>query len=100
MTYLDKILNFFGIGMKIHFIAEDQDDGHTFIRSPELKGFTLMLAREQTENIRTLMDAIYDPLIAYLKAYKAARHAAPKEIKIQAFSAGRSHSYTARLCPC
>ena len=34
--------------MKIHFIAQDQDDGYTFIRSPELMGFTLMLEREQT----------------------------------------------------
>jgi hypothetical protein len=100
MSLLDRILSFLGIGMKIHFHAEDQDDGYTFIRSPELRGFTLMLEHEQTKNIATLMNAIHDPFISYMMAFCRARNKAMAKdhLKMKNFSETANHSYTARLC--
>ncbi len=87
--------------IKIEFIAEEQEDGYTFIYSPELKVFTLMLAPEQAKNIGTLINSLHDPFITYMTAlFHAQNKAKSKALKMKDFSEKAPHSYTARLCSC
>jgi hypothetical protein len=104
MSIFNKLFKFFGLDMlKLTFIAKEQEDGYTFIYSPELNGFTLMLAPEQTKNIGTLINAIHDPLMIYMTALCRARNKAKakaKALKMKDFGETSPHSYMARLCSC
>ena len=87
----------------INLICELQDDGHMFISSPELKGFTLMLDPEHMKNMSTLMSAIHDPLIAYVADFCHARDNARAErtrLEIKNWGKKAPLSYQVQLSPC
>jgi hypothetical protein len=102
MSFFSKLLRIFGTDMlEISLIAEEQDEGYLFLYSPQLKGFTLMLAPEQTKNIAALMNALHDPFMAYMTTlYKAKHDARAKALKMKDFGERQAHSYVARLSFC
>jgi|SRR5215831_17432742 len=85
----------------INLIGERQSDGHMFISSPELKGFSLMLDPEHTKNIGTLMNAIHDPLLIYVEALCHARDKARAEshLEIKKWGKVAANSYAVQLSP-
>jgi len=83
MSPLAKILSWLGIeshfdGINITLIEEPREGGYTFIYSPELKGFALMLDSSQTKGFSEFSNAIEQPLLTYLDAYYAATHEAQR----------------------
>lgn len=70
MNFLERFYGMFVSSKRevtvIKLNGKRQDDGYMFIYSPDLKGFSLMLAPEQSRNTGILLAAIHDPLIAYL----------------------------------
>ena len=72
MNFLKRFYGMFASSkrevMVIKLNGERQDDGYLFIYSSDLRGFSLMLAPEQSLNTGTLLVAIHDPLVVYLWA--------------------------------
>ena len=70
MSMIERFLGWFGIRkITITFIGHKREGGYTYITSPQLPGFTFMLEPGEDKNIRTFIDAIDEPLMAYLPAH-------------------------------
>ncbi|MGH6848123.1 MAG: hypothetical protein ACREC0_12020 [Methylocella sp.] len=80
--------------MTITLIGERRDEGYIFIHSPELKGFSLMLEPDEYD-IKTFLDAVYDPLLTYIQAY---HKALAKNEKPRLRSIIESAPMVAKLC--
>ena len=95
----DKILSLFGIKtIRLTFIGHEREGGYVFITSPELPGFTFMLAPGEAENIRTFINAIDEPLDAYLDAYFGAdKH--DDRMQIMGIRQSKPMNYVAEVCP-
>jgi hypothetical protein len=106
MNFLERFYGLFASSkrevMVIKLNGERQDDGYMFIYSPDLKGFSLMLAPEQSRNTGTLLAAIHDPLVAYMGVYCRARNSTRSEarVDVRRWEKIGANSYTAQLCPC
>ena len=70
MSMIERLLAHFGIRkITITLMLDEREGGYTYITSPQLPGFTFMLEPGEDENIRTFIDAIEEPLMAYLPAH-------------------------------
>lgn len=97
MSAIDRLLSWFGIKrMKITLNGVEREGGYTYITSPELPGFTFMLEPGEDENIRTFIDAIDAPLIAYLGAHFRAT-SEEDQIQITGIRRSKPHNYVAEL---
>jgi hypothetical protein len=89
------------VGKNFHLISEEREGGYLFVRSPDLPGFTMMLDPGADENIHTLMDALFEPLAAFIHAsYMAGDKAPPqKAVNLTGFRRTSHANYVAELCP-
>ena len=81
--------------MKDTQLAE-REGGYTYIESPDLPGFTFMLEPGEDKNIRTFIDAIDEPLMAYLGAHFKATPEADR-IQMTGFWQSKPMNYVAEL---
>jgi hypothetical protein len=79
MSFIDRLFNRHPPRYRITLNREKRDGGYTFISSPELKGFTLLLEPGDYDNFKNFIDATFDPLTNYLAAFDQARDAARRE---------------------
>lgn len=97
MSMIERLLARFGIRkITITFIGHEREGGYTYITSPQLPGFTFMLEPGENENIRTFIDAIDEPLMAYLPAYFKAELRA-SSIHLTGIRQSKSKNYVAEL---
>ena len=77
-----KIASFFGSlfgSRSICLIGEKQSDGYTFVHSPDLPGFSLVLAPGEDKDTKSIVDAVYPPLMAFLEAQFALANTPKRE---------------------
>jgi hypothetical protein len=63
-----RILSVFTGHRIILFKILPREGGYSFVRSPDLPGFTMMLEPGEAADIKSIMDALYAPVTAYLEA--------------------------------
>ena len=74
MSMIDKMLALIGIKtFSITLIGHEREGGYIYLNSPDLPGFTFMLNPGEDKSIRTLINAIEEPLSAYLEAHENAQ---------------------------
>jgi len=79
--------------------GEEREGGYIFIYSPDLKGFSLLLEPGDYSDFKTFIDAIYDPLLAYLKLYFQARDTARKRHEnLRLYAMEESAPMVAKMC--
>jgi hypothetical protein len=79
MSWLGKLASFIGIeSTNITLIGEEREGGYLFISSPELKGFSLLLEPGDYSDFKNFIDAVFEPLTAYMNTYDEARRQARK----------------------
>jgi len=62
----------------ITFQIEPREGGYSFVRSADLPGFTMMLEPGEADSPKSICDALYEPLTAYLEAESRAIGHAPR----------------------
>lgn len=68
MSILGKILTGLGWPRKITLTGHEREGGYTFITCKEYPGFTFLLEPGEEASIRRFMEAIEEPLLAFLYA--------------------------------
>ena len=97
MSTIERMLAWFGIKkISIAFIGHEREGGYTYITSPQLPGFTFMLEPGEDRSIRTLVDAIDEPLIAYLEARFAAE-SRNSHVRLTGIRQVKAQNYVAQL---
>jgi hypothetical protein len=78
-----RLFAFFSGGRIIVLRLEPRDGNYSYVCSPDLPGFAMVLQPGEADSVRALIDALTDPLMAYLEAehrrlsaIEAHRHAA------------------------
>jgi len=61
----------------VRLCVEPQQGGYAFVHSPDLPGFTFVLGPGEDKDNKTVMDAIFVPLNAFLKAKSEPRTPPP-----------------------
>jgi hypothetical protein len=62
----------------ILFHISPREGGYHFVRSADLPGFTMMLEPGEADSLKSIMDALYEPVMAYLEAESRGQwHARP-----------------------
>jgi hypothetical protein len=78
MNFLAEITGLFGKKpTEVRFIGHEREGGYIYLSSPELKGFNFMLEPDE-RSLRAIIDAIAEPLQAYLEAKRTFEHAKGK----------------------
>lgn len=100
MSWYHRLLSLFGIErLTITLKGEKREGGYIFIYSPDLKGFSLLLEPGDYSDFKTFIDAIYGPLLAYLKLYVEARDTARKRQKsLRLYAMKESAPMVAKIC--
>lgn len=98
MSIMKKLLWMLGIRtIKIMLIGHEREGGYIYITSPDLPGFTFMLEPGEEKNIRTFIDAIHDPLTAYVEAHFKATSSADN-IELTGYRQSKPMNYVAEFC--
>jgi hypothetical protein len=86
-----------GRGNSLTLVEEHREGGYTFVRSPEFPGFTFMLEPGEEKDLRTVMDALYEPLVAFLEA-ELRTAARPEPVHVTGFRRTTATKYVAEVC--
>src|ERR1700730_16523584 len=100
MSLLNSLYALFGRDrFTITIKGEKREGGYIYIHSPDLKGFSLLLEPGEYGDIKTFIDAIYDPLLIYLKVYDQAKHHAKvRHENLRLYAMSESAPMVAKLC--
>ena len=97
MSMIERLLAHFGIRkIAITLMLDEREGGYTYITSPQLPGFTFMLEPGEDENIRTFIDAIDEPLMAYLPAHFEAE-LRTRDVHLTGIRQSKAKNYIAEL---
>jgi hypothetical protein len=81
----------------INLIGEPRAGGYVFLKSPDLPGFSMMLAPGQHAELGAFVKAVEEPLMAFIAAEcEASEHA--KRLKMAGATRTDSTTYLAELC--
>jgi len=84
---------------RVRLALEPHAEGYVFVQSPDLPGFTFVLGPGEDQNIRTLTDAMFGPLTAFLAAQRETERARPAEpVEVTGIRRTGSRKYVAELC--
>ncbi len=100
MSWMDKLLSYINIEKyTITLHGEEREGGYMFISSPELKGFSLMLEPANYDDFKTFIDAVYDPLTAYMEAYHQAHKTARSDhLRLRSTRMNEDGMMVAKMC--
>jgi hypothetical protein len=104
MVMMSLLNSFFGLfgrrATKITFIGHEREGGYTFLTSPELKGFSIMLEPGE-DNLKGILGALEQPLDAYLEARRAFQKAKQRRSDLTGLRITQHHpmNLVAELCP-
>lgn len=100
MAWFDKLLALFGIeGMKVTLNLNEREGGYIFISSPELKGFSLLLEPGNYNDLKTFINAVDEPLTAYLDQYLKARSSVRHQaLQLRATKITAGRPIVAKMC--
>ena len=100
MSFFDRLLSLINMERFIVTLnGEEREGGYFFISSPELKGFSLLLEPGDYTDFKTFIDAVDEPLTAYMNTYQKARNAARHEqLRLRATTMSKDGSISAKMC--
>ena len=76
-----KLIGKFRKQQTIHLIGEEREGGYTYVTSPELPGFTLMLEPGEEASPQAFRAAVEEPLKMFIRAMiRAERATEPLEL--------------------
>ena len=100
MSIIDRLLALFGFEkISISLIGHEREGGYTYITSPQLPGFTFMLEPGEEQNIRNIIDAIDEPLMAFIDAHLKAGASMNKHLHLTGFRQSNGNKFVAELQP-
>lgn len=82
----------------INLIGEPRSGGYMFLKSPELPGFSMMLAPSQHNEFGEFIKAVESPLVAFITAECEATNDHAKRLKMMGATRTNSTTYLAELC--
>ncbi len=100
MSLFDRLLSLIGIErITITLEGEKREGGYIFLSSPELKGFSLLLEPGNYDDFKTFIDAVNEPLSAYMTAYSRARNIARnKNLRLRGTKLSADGPMVAKMC--
>ena len=78
------------------FIGHEREGGYTYIMSRQLPGFTFMLEPGEERTLRAFVDAIDEPLMAYLVAHFEAESRI-RQVHLTGVRQSKAKNYVAEL---
>ena len=80
MSFFDRLLPRRRKQLTVTLQGEEREGGYFFVSSPELRGFSLLLDPDDYTDLRKVIDAVAEPLAAYMEVRERARsRAEPKQ---------------------
>lgn len=99
MMILHKLVALIRGHTMIRLIGENREGGYVFVHSPELPGFSFLLEPGEDKDLKTIMDALFEPLVAYLEAEIVAKNAGKQSNRVAVTGIKKSTAPTlAELC--
>ena len=97
MSIIDRLLALIGIKrITLTLIGDEREGGYTYITCRQLPGFTFMLEPGEDRNLRAFVDAIDEPLTAYLVAHFKAESRA-HQVQLTGMRQSKAKNYVAEL---
>jgi hypothetical protein len=82
---------------RIKLVGEPRGGGYTFVKSPDLPGFCMMLRPGEDKDVLSVIDAIGKPLSAFLVAISKESKTRPHTLKIKGIRQNSPTEYLAEL---
>ncbi len=98
MSTIDRLLALIKIRkISITLIGHEREGGYTYITSPQFPGFTFMLNLGEEQNMRTFIDAIDEPLAAFLDAHFKAEASRSRPVQLTSVQQSNNNKFVAQL---
>lgn len=97
MSIIDRLLALIGIKrITLTFIGHEREGGYTYITCRELPGFTFMLEPGEERDLRAFIDAIDEPLMAYLVTHFK-RESMNRQVHLTSIRHSKAKNFVAEL---